>query len=298
MYFSQPGNQNWLTFIIFIVFLNIPTFSYADPALWKLDGEHQNSIFLFGSIHVANQSMYPLGDDVEKAFKQSDILVVEVDEAQVDQVKLQQLLMSRGFYAGTETIKDHVSSKTFELLQQLLADTGIPYVTVARMKPGIIALTLTVAKIVKMGYSPELGIDRHFMQLARGNKEIQQLETSDEQINLLLSFSNDDLILKHTLVSLNELPEMIADLIQSWKSGDEKRLEKIMLTDQINEHPEFKKIMERLIDDRNETMTQKIQEMMKSNKNYFVVVGTGHLVGKKGIVSLLREQSIDVKRVN
>lgn len=292
------SHRNLFPFAIIILFFYISGFAYADPALWKVEGQHNNDIFLFGSIHVANQSMYPLGDKVEAAYSQSDVLVVEVDEAQVDQVKLQQLLMSRGFYEGTETIRDHVSSDTFKRLQQLLTDTGIPYVTVARMKPGIVALTLTVAKIVKMGYSPELGIDRHFMQLARGKKDIQQLETSDEQIELLLSFSDDDLMLKHTLVSLDKLPEMITGLMQSWKSGDEKRLEKIMLTDQINEYPEFKKIMDRLIDARNITMTDKIRQLRKNSKNYFVVVGTGHLVGKNGIVSLLKKEGISVKRVN
>jgi len=282
----------------FILFTNIAGFTFAEPAIWKVDGLNNNDIYLFGSIHVANKAMYPLGEHVETAFKRSDVLVVEVDEAQVDQVKLQQLLMSKGFYEGTDTIKDHVSAESFKLLQRLLADTGIPYVTVARMKPGIIALTLTVAKIVKMGYSPELGIDRHFMQLARGKKDIQQLESSDEQIELLLSFSDEDLMLKHTLVSLDKLPEMISELMQYWKSGNEKRLEEIMISDQLKEYPEFKVIMERLIDDRNVTMTQKIEQMRKSNKNFFVVVGAGHLVGVKGIVSLLSKQNIPIKRLN
>jgi uncharacterized protein YbaP (TraB family) len=281
-----------ITLLIFTVSLN----AFADPALWKIQGK-ENSVYLFGSIHVANKSMYPLGDNVEAAFKQSDVLVVEVDEAQINQVKLQEIMMSRGFYSGTETIKDHVNIDTLESLQRLLADIGIPYVTVARMKPGIIAMTLTVALMVKMGYSPELGIDRYFMQRARGNKKIQQLETMEEQMNLLLSFSDDNLMLKQTLVSLEKLPQMISELIDSWKSGDEKTLEKLMLTDQVNEYPEFKNVLKRLIDDRNLTMTTKIQDFLNDNKDYFVVVGAGHLVGEKGIVSLLKQNGVSVQRL-
>jgi len=281
-----------ITLLIFTVSLN----AFADPALWKIQGK-ENSVYLFGSIHVANKSMYPLGDNVEAAFKQSDVLVVEVDEAQINQVKLQEIMMSRGFYSGTETIKDHVNIDTLESLQRLLADIGIPYVTVARMKPGIIAMTLTVALMVKMGYSPELGIDRYFMQRARGNKKIQQLETMEEQMNLLLSFSDDDLMLKQTLVSLEKLPQMISELIDSWKSGDEKTLEKLMLTDQVNEYLEFKNVLKRLIDDRNLTMTTKIQDFLNDNKDYFVVVGAGHLVGEKGIVSLLKQNGVSVQRL-
>lgn len=277
----------------FFVFLSLNAF--ADPAIWKIQGRN-NSVFLFGSIHVANKSMYPLGETVEAAFKQAQVLVVEVDEARIDQVKLQEIMMSRGFYSGTETIKDHVNADTFKSLQLLLANTGIPYVTVARMKPGIIAMTLTVALMVKMGYSPELGIDRYFMQRARGGKEVQQLESMEEQLNLLLSFSDDDLMLKQTLTSLEQLQQTISDLIKSWKNGDVKSLEKLILTDQLKEYPEFENVLKRLIDDRNVTMTTKIQSFLDDKKDYFVVVGAGHLVGEKGIVSLLKQNGVSAQR--
>ena len=277
------------------IFLCTALDAYAGPAIWKIDGKH-NTVHLFGSIHVANESMYPLDEKIESAFRQADVLLVEVDEARVDQVKLQELMMSRGFYAGTETIKEHVSEDTFKMLQRLLSDTGVPYVTVARMKPGIIAMTLTIAKIVKMGFSPELGIDRYFMQHARGNKEIQQLESMEEQMDLILSFSDDDLMLRHTLLSLDQLSQMITDLINSWKKGDLKMLEKLMITDQVNEFPEFENVLKRLIYDRNVTMSIKIQTLLNEKRNYFVVVGAGHLVGKKGIVSILKKNGVSVVR--
>ena len=282
-------------FVATITFLAGIDNALADPAIWKINGK-SNTVYLFGSIHVANKDMYPLGEKVDEAFKQSEVLVVEVDEAQVDQVKLQEIMMAKGFYEGSETIKDHVSEETLKLLQQLLTDTGVPYITVARMRPGIIALTLTVAKIVKMGYSPELGIDRYFMQQARGRKKVLQLESMEEQMDLLLSFSDDDLMLKHTLISLDKLPKMIFDLINSWKNGDEKLLEKIMLTDQKNEYPEFNGLLKRLIEDRNVTMTVKIQNMLNESKDYFVVVGAGHLVGEKGIVAQLKRNGFSVQR--
>jgi uncharacterized protein YbaP (TraB family) len=281
---------------VLVVLLNIPGVSIADPAIWKINSKN-NSIYLFGSIHVANKSMYPLGKKVEDAFTNSDVLVVEVDETKVDQVKLQELMMSQGFYPGTDTIYNHINADTLKLLQRFLAETGIPYITIARMKPGIIAITLTIAKIIKMGYSLELGIDRHFMKRSRGKKEIQPLETSIEQMKLILSFSNDDLVLRHTLVSLDKLEEMITSLIRAWKNGDENNMEKLMITDQLSDYPEFKNIMKRLIDDRNVTMAINIHKMINDNKDYFVVVGAAHLIGDKGIVSLLRKKGLEVDRL-
>ena len=281
---------------IFLCFFYFPYQVAADPAIWEIKNK-SNSVYLFGSIHVANESMYPLGATVQNAFDNSDVLIVEVDEAQADQVKLQELLMSRGFYPGAETVESHISKSTMKLLQDFLTESDIPYATVARMRPGLMAVTLTVAKIVQMGYSPELGIDRYFMNKARGKKTIEQLETAQAQMELLLSFSDDDLLLKHTLISLQEMDKMVKEMIDAWQAGDETKMETLMITDQLKEYPEFRSVFRKLIDDRNISMAINIQQLLNSNKNYFVVVGTGHLVGENGIVALMRKRGLNVKRL-
>jgi len=271
----------------------------ADPVLWRIQSQNKNnSVFLFGSIHVADASVYPLRPTVENAYKNSDILVVEVDETQADQVKLNEILMKRGFYPGTETIADHINQETMQMLQNFLNKSGIPYVTIARMRPGLIAITLTVARIVQLGYSPELGIDRYFLNKARNNKKpVHQLETAEAQMELLLSFSNDDLILKHTVISLDDMDAMFNEIINAWKSGDTGKIEAVMLTEQLNENPEFESLFKRLFDDRNVMMAKKIEKMLHLTKNYFVVVGAGHLVGDMGIVSLLKNKGYKVKQL-
>ena len=184
-------------------------FAYANPVLWKVQAKNNNTAYLFGSIHVADASVYPLRQAIDNAYRNSDILVVEVDETQADQVKLNELLMKRGFYPGTETIADHINKETMQMLQNFLNKSGIPYATIAKMRPGLIAITLTIARIVQLGYSPELGIDRHFLNRARKEKKpVQQLETAEAQLELLLSFSNDDLLLKHTVISLEDMDSM------------------------------------------------------------------------------------------
>ena len=277
-------------------FLAAVSFVHADPILWRIQSKNNiNTVFLFGSIHVADASVYPLSARIENAYKKSDILVVEVDETQADQVRLNKILMTRGFYPGAETIADHVNQETMQMLQVFLTKSGIPYATIARMRPGLIAITLTIARIVQLGYSPELGIDRYFLNKARKDKKsIQQLETAEAQLELLLSLSDDDLLLKHTVISLDEMDAMFMELMNAWKSGDSKKIESVMLTDQLKEFPEFESLFKRLFDNRNVTMTKKITEMLDQSRNYFVVVGAGHLVGDNGIVSLLKNQGYKV----
>ena len=271
--------------------------SVADPAFWRVKSDAA-TIYLFGSIHIADKSIYPLNPVIEKAFAGSDVLVVEVDETQADQLKLNELLLKKGFYPPPETIKDHVSKETMKLLMDFLSKTGVPYATVARMRPGIVAITLTVARIMQLGFSPELGIDRYFMNKARVlGKTIEQLETAEEQMELLLGLSNEDLLLKHTVISLNEMDSVFDEIMTAWKSGDTKVLETVMLTDPVKEYPEFESLMVRMFDQRNVSMTQGIVKRLQQKKTYFVVVGAGHLVGEKGIVSLLSRQGYKVERL-
>jgi len=285
-----------LTAINLLVVLLITRIVVADPLLLEVKGT-TNNVYLLGSIHVASQSMYPLSHKIENAFDESDVLVVEIDETKADQVKMQHLIMTKGFYPGAETIQNHVSSDTFELLKKRLDAIHIPYVTIARMRPGMIMLTVTLAKYMQMGFVPELGIDRHFIKKARNRKPIQQLETAEQQLELLLSFSDDNMILEQTLASLDEADQLIPELISAWSNGDGKKLEKLMISDQIKEHPQFAGLFKKLIDDRNITMIEKIKKMLVDTKSYFVVVGAGHLVGEKGIVSILRKQGFTVKRL-
>jgi uncharacterized protein YbaP (TraB family) len=48
--------------------------------------------------------------------------------------------------------------------------------------------------------------------------------------------------------------------------------------------------MTKLLDERNNAMTTKIERFLQTPKTYFVAVGAGHLVGDKGILSLLRRK--------
>jgi len=283
------------TVFVLLVFCNVV---YADPVLWRIQA-NQNYIYLFGSIHIADASIYPLKPVVENAYAGSDVLVVEVDETQADQARLNEILLRKGFYSGNDTIADHINQDTLLLLQKCLNETGIPYATIEKMRPGLIAITISVARLVQLGYSPGLGIDRYFIGKAKkDSKPVFQLETADFQLELMLSFSDDDLLLKHTVFSLSDMDSTFNEIMSAWTSGNSQKMETVILTDQLQEHPEFSELFRRLFDDRNITMTEKIMGLLKQKKNYFIVIGAGHLVGKSGIISLIRNQGLVVEQVN
>ena len=93
--------------------------------------------------------------------------------------------------------------------------------------------------------------------------------------------------IRQALEQIGEMDTMIANMVTAWKNGYADDLAKQVIDDQLAAYPELADQHRRMIDDRNRSMTLKITGMQARGGTYFVVVGAAHLVGEKGIVSLL-----------
>lgn len=254
---------------------------------WKAKSP-TTTVYLVGSIHLAKPDLYPLNPKLENAFAESKSLVVEVDVgAQAD---LAQQMMVKAAYPAGDTIDKHVSPDLLKRADAQLGKSGLGLVMLAQFKPWLIAQTVLLMELQRLGFSPTNGIDMYFMQKARGKKQILQLETADSQIDMLNSFSDkeQELFLLYTLNDMDNLEKNLNEILDSWKKGDDARMEKY-LTDSVKDAPELQAVYKKIIDDRNVEMTQKIIEYLKSSDTHFVVVGSAHLVGENGIPSLLRK---------
>ena len=281
---------------MFLLLLPAARLFAATAFLWEVQSNN-TKVFLLGSVHLAKPSMYPLSAAIEAAYAQSDRLVVEVNESQVDQTNMQSKLQSKGMYPGSEKLEDHIDKDTLKQLKLYLNKLGVPYSNVSKMKPGLLSITLSVMQMIKMGYSPNLGIDKYFINRATNSMPVLELESVNEQIDLLLSFSDDGVVLRHTLVSLEQMESMVNEMIAAWRKGDVATMEKIMVTDMLHDHPEFKPLMKRLLTDRNKKMAEKIAAFLTTENTYFVVVGAGHLVGDDGIVRLLEKKGYKIRQL-
>jgi uncharacterized protein YbaP (TraB family) len=86
-------------------------------------------------------------------------------------------------------------------------------------------------------------------------------------------------------------------MLTAWKTGDVSSLETVN-NDNLPKNPDFNTQRKRLLDDRNVKMANIIKGYMKKKKTYFVVVGSAHLVGEKGIVRLLQKSNYSVTQVS
>lgn len=288
--------------IFFILFL-FNSFVYTQDTvpqnhknfLWKVQSK-TSTIYLLGSIHFFKKEGYPLDKRIENAFDKSDILVVEANIDDVSQIDLQKLIEG-SLYPDNETLEGHVPKATYELVMKEVGELGVPPEFINKEKPWFLALTLTSLELMKLGFDPTYGIDMHFLSSA-GKKKVLELESVDYQIDLLSKFSDSDqeMFLLYTLKDLNTMGHQVDELTRAWTYGDTKSMESITMKGAVSDK-KMNSIYEKLIYERNRNMVSKIEEFLRTKETYFVVVGAGHLVGKKGIIEMLRGKGYPVEQL-
>ncbi len=159
-------------------------------------------------------------------------------------------------------------------------------------------LVTTPSGLQQLGYSPEYGVDLYFADKARRKKKIVELESFDSQINLLNGFSDreQELFLLYTIKDLASIRDEMDELMRAWRTGDTKSMEQIV-TKALTDYPETGPIYEKLYYQRNREMSGRIDQFMKAGESCFVVVGSAHLVGKEGIIELLKRKGYRVEQL-
>ena len=263
--------------------------------LWKITSETSTS-YILGSIHMAKLRLYPLDEVIEQAFDNSDKLVVEANIPQ-NPLETQMYYLDSAIYTEGESLEKNLSERTLHLLEMTLDEMKLDISLFNRFRPWFVASVIPTYMLQKTDYTI-LGIDLYFLGKAQNKKEIIELEGIKSQIDLLsgLSAKEQDLFLFMTLKNLDNLKESIDEIFTAWKCGDVDKMGKI-ITKGFDRFPEASSIYERIVIQRNKNMASKLDELLKTPYNYFIVVGAGHLVGDKGLIQLLREKGYSLKQL-
>jgi uncharacterized protein YbaP (TraB family) len=291
-------------FIALIILALSGSFAYKESAysydqknfLWKVQSRSA-TVYLLGSIHFLKEDIYPLHKTIENAYESSNNLVVEANINELGKLDLK-MLTERAFYKSEDHLEKHVSPETYRLVKKETGTLGIPVELIRMQKPWFLALSLQAMELTRLGYDPQYGVDYYFLKKAQGKKRILELESLDEQLGLLSGFSDNEQeqLLLYTLKTLNSMGGQVEALVRAWISGDSLAMESI-LADAVIRDASIAPIFGKLFDERNLRMTSKIDGYLNSNGSYFVIVGAGHLVGKRGIIELIKSKGYVVEQL-
>ncbi|MCE2389959.1 MAG: TraB/GumN family protein [Proteobacteria bacterium] len=270
------------------------------PFLWRIEGEPPS--YLYGTIHVPDERVLALPPAVTLALDEAQVFCPEVWMDPEGQMKMTlAVLLPRG-----QSLGDLLPEALYRRLDRYMQREGVPLAFFERMKLWAVAANLGLLDYYRQGAAMKPPHDLHLYGLAdAAGKRLDALETIEEQMALMDSVDRPHQIamLEEALGHLERVEpgaaSPIEELIAAYLSGDGDRLMRVGLQYTDLDDPRNARFTDALIRQRNHTMAAAIDERLRaaSGPSYFFALGSLHLPGAEGLVSLLRERGHALERV-
>ena len=282
--------------LIWAIILNLSiSFSVsAETSLWKVQLD-TSVTYIGGTCHVLRASDYPLPDEFTRAYKNSDIIVFETEIGKLNSPEIQEMIMRKGMYPNDLSLDKALSPKTYDLLRRYCEASGIPVLSLNKLKPSMVILTLLAVELQKLGVN-QTGVDSYFYQKARTEgKKTEGLESVNKQMEFVLSMGegNENDFVEHSIKDLEKASQIIDELIVAWKQGNDEKLYKIFVSQMKRDYPDLYKS---LLVERNRDWLPRIERYLGTPQKELILVGVGHLVGEDGIIELLRRRGYRINK--
>lgn len=276
--------------LLFTLAVSLPALAANRKFLmWKVTSPTA-TVYLVGSIHLADPSIFPLPDAVEKAFAGSNVLAVEADVSHVDLDQAVGLLGQYGTYSDGDSLSKHLSAETSRDLDEFCSKHGLPRELLEMMKPWMVALMAEATAAQQSGFDAASGIDVHFLNEAKPGQRVDQLESVEFQFKLLGSASEEEQ--QQFLASALKDSGQVDETEKAYEAGDVGALSSEIAKQEPRSY------YQRLLDDRNPAMTDKVAAYLNGHDQAFVVVGIAHVIGNAGIARSLERKGYKVEALS
>jgi len=271
-----------------------PAFSKDRNTLWEVRNGEKRA-YLVGSIHMLKEANYPLESSFEQAFSRTNVVVFETDLDKLNDPGMQQMILQKAFAENGTTLSGAIGKKAYNKAEKKALEAGFSLATMESFQPWFVCTTIALMKMVQMGYRADYGVDQYFFNKAKGaNKEILGLETPMEQIEFLSGMSQKQQkeLFVQTIEDLDVFEKNLDELVTYWEQGDVAKLETILL-ESFQSHQD---VYDRVVKQRNLNWLPKIDTLLNGNQSAMIVVGAAHLVGKDGLVEMLKSKGYEVEQ--
>jgi uncharacterized protein len=302
--------KNFLCFFLITFFISISVAcnnkdiekETARGYIWEATNG-TNSVTLVGTMHIGDNKINFLNDDIKKIIDETDVLSVELDLSEKETINKVQ---SSGYLKNGETIDNYLTEDEIEKLSSIFKSLNPNFNidTIKYLNPSSLYSLLTKICCAKAGILGN-GLDllminkmKQHNAAAKDNIVINELEGADLQINIGYNTFTwnyiKEYINNYSNSNIDKEVDYAINSLNAYKNGDIEFIEES--NNKIkSDNPEVYKIM---ITDRNIDMSNKIDELIKDNKKHTVAVGAGHFIGDDSILKLLEEKGYIITRIN
>jgi uncharacterized protein len=241
-------------------------------ALWEIHGV-KNTVWLLGSIHLLQPQDSALPAQMLEAYQHADALYMELDPDDLAERIAEPDVTQLMLLPAGQTLDAVVGTRLYSQVQRHAAALGLGRDGLKFAQPWYAANAIDLGYLIKAGFDPAAGVERQIARLASAdNKPIHALETAGQQLGYFAAMPPDQQrdFLRDTL---RELPSTLRDARAT--VGDSRH------------SPDLEPM---LVDERNRNWLPKLLELLDDERNYLVVVGALHIVGREGLLELLRQR--------
>jgi uncharacterized protein YbaP (TraB family) len=263
--------------------------------LWTVRHADAPVSYLMGSIHVLTPDYYPLNPVIEEAFKTSSVLMTEADLDELTNPATALAVAQRAMLSGGQSLEDVIAPALYKKVIARAEKVGLPELAIRRMKPWMVAVSLTAPVLKAEGFDPALGVDRHFSEKAKARgMERRALETVMYQFErfdtMPLPLQED--MLRSVIADLDTQLSDVKAIANAWARGDTRSIERLLQGTLV----QTPKLYDRLLGERNRNWVAPVDDCLQTKAACFVVVGAAHLVGEDSLVSLLQKKGYRVEQ--
>jgi len=270
-----------------------PAPKYDRQMLFRVSGPNGGTVFLLGSVHLLSPEAGKLPRVVDSIFNRSKTVAFET---RIDSLQLRAFeLFAKASYPKGKTLHSEFSPAGVARLDTLLNAYGIPAEQVDGYKPWFVSLLFTQLVMKRANFSAQFGVDAQLNARAHETgKTTIGLEPVDAQLGLFDNISPADqerMVLQS--VGPDSSAHMLMEIKDAWQTGDAATLDRL-LNKGLKDSPS---LFAALVTNRNTSWMPKIEALLHEPDDALVVVGAAHLVGKQGVVEMLRAKGYAVQQM-
>jgi uncharacterized protein YbaP (TraB family) len=252
----------------------------ARPPLWKVsDGD--TTIWLLGSIHQLPANVDWRTPAIDRAIGEADTLILE--SSPEDPVNFR--AMAEGPHPVP--LEQRVSPGKLQILDAMVARSGVPRETLANYKDWALAVTLDGGEAKANGASPNHGVERKLWDtFGQAGKTRSAFYRAKDQLLLLDGLSPD--LQREMLGNTISVKENYSTALAAWEKGDLAALTQAATCTPLDG---------KLVGEPNAQWARWIAWRMKTKGNLLIAVGLGHFAGPYDLTKMLAARGLKVERV-
>lgn len=256
--------------------------------LWKVQKSGRPTSYLFGTFHLLPLSDFQISDKVLTALELADKVVLELD---LNDPAMQKDFMKHVTRQDSLTLKEALSPEDYRKLNDILLGAfGTDASMFNNWHPAMVGTFLIKFYIDGAPAS----YDASLLEMAnQKNKSVVGLETVEEQLKVFSKLPYEVQIedLEEMLRNEEKVRNTFSEMIALYKTEDINGLYNLFIA--LNRD---QRKIDLLLNDRNRNWIDRIEVLTKNNSS-LVAVGAGHLAGRYGLISLLREEGFTVTAI-